>query len=142
MHHVDRLYFVGPLLKSIQQGNKGSVKIWYASQRMIDTCSAKGIECYLPIYDIDPVQTGFSNDGTSYIKIGSDQSYVSGEKRSDNYYPIVSYFDNFRVGNGEEATEELNFNIVDPAKYNTLPVPPPTSTPGTMMLLLGSSNSF
>lgn len=107
----------------------GRFTMWYASQAMIDS-GGTGMSSYLKIYDETNFATGRTSDqqDTNIFRIGADQpggtSVVA--NRNSYQYPMINYRDNFKVGDGTESTDALNFAEVNPAVQSS-------SSPGAVL---------
>lgn len=133
----DWIYFVIRLnLDNRASGNTGRFTLWFASQSMLDSCMSKSMDCYLKAYDYGPgFRAGYADDNTSYVLIGGTLDSMN---KDEDHYPIVTYFDNFKVADGEHAEEIKNFEEVNPAK----PPSEKKSPANNFILLLNHSNSL
>jgi len=116
----DWMYFVWVYNADPDGAHNGRFTLWYASQKMIDTCNDEGVGCYIKAFDTGHnFDSGYSHDNEIYMKFGADESGTPA--RDSNYYPVIFYRDNFRIADGSHSSDSANFNEVDPAVYVEVP---------------------
>lgn len=108
------MYFVFKIVfDNRASGNRGEFRMWYASQEMIDSCQGTGMDCYMNVYNYGPgFRMGYADDNSNYFLLGGT---LDTDNKDNDHYPLITYYDNFKVSDGARGSDALNFAEVDPA---------------------------